>query len=154
MRARDVLAGEDSVKSAGEKYLPRLNDQSEDEYHNYRARASFFNATARTTEGYVGLLFRRPPFLKLPDPSSALGQALATFAHDADLLGTSLNRQWRRSNRSAPSARPRKRWQPVSIASSKHRSVRHRVGPPPATIRASCGKSSEARFFSPGAMPT
>ena len=90
LRARDVLAGEDSVKSAGEKYLPRLNDQSEDEYHNYRARASFFNATARTTEGYVGLLFRRPPFLKLPDPSSALGQALATFAHDADLLGTSL----------------------------------------------------------------
>jgi hypothetical protein len=70
--------------------VPRLNDQSDDEYHNYRARASFFNATARTTEGYVGLLFRRPPFLKLPDPSSALGQALATFAHDADLLGTSL----------------------------------------------------------------
>jgi len=27
LRARDVLAGEDAVKSAGEKYLPRLDSQ-------------------------------------------------------------------------------------------------------------------------------
>ena len=90
LRARDVLTGEDSVKSAGEKYLPRLDDQTDDEYLNYRARASFFNATARTAEGYVGLLFRRPPFIKLPDPASALGKALAAFAHDADMLGAPL----------------------------------------------------------------
>jgi hypothetical protein len=90
LRARDVLSGEDSVKSAGEKYLPRLDDQTDDEYLGYRARASFFNATARTAEGYVGLLFRRPPFIKLPDPSSALGKALTAFAHDADMLGAPL----------------------------------------------------------------
>jgi hypothetical protein len=28
-RARDVLAGEDAVKAAGEKYLPRLDSQSD-----------------------------------------------------------------------------------------------------------------------------
>lgn len=62
LRARDVLAGEDAVKSAAEKYLPRLQDQTDPEYHAYRSRAAFFNATARTADGYLGLLFRRPPF--------------------------------------------------------------------------------------------
>lgn len=78
------------MKSAGEKYLPRLETQSDDEYLAYRTRASFFNATARTADAYVGLLFRRPPFVKLPEGSSGLGRALAAFAHDADLLGSSL----------------------------------------------------------------
>ncbi len=31
-RARDVLSGEDAVKAGGEKYLPRLDSQSEDEF--------------------------------------------------------------------------------------------------------------------------
>ena len=47
-RARDVLSGEDAVKAAGKKYLPRLDAQSDDEYAAYMARASFFGATART----------------------------------------------------------------------------------------------------------
>ena len=90
LRARDVMAGEDAVKAAGEKYLPCLDSQSDDEYAAYRARASFFNATARSAEAYIGLIFRRPPFVKLPEASSALGKALATFAADVDLLGTPL----------------------------------------------------------------
>src|SRR5690349_15355470 len=67
LRARDVLAGEDAVKSAGEKYLPRLDSQSDEEFMAYRKRASFFNATARSAEGFVGLIFRRPPFIKIPE---------------------------------------------------------------------------------------
>ena len=43
-RARDVPAGEDAVKAAGEKYLPRLDSQSSEEYGSYRKRAAFFNA--------------------------------------------------------------------------------------------------------------
>jgi hypothetical protein len=53
LRARDVLAGEDAVKVAGEKYLPRLESQTDDEYHAYRARAAFFNASARTADGFL-----------------------------------------------------------------------------------------------------
>ncbi len=89
-RARDVIAGEDAVKAAGEKYLLRLDSQSDDEYAGYRARASFFNATARTADGYIGQIFRRTPFLKLPEESTALGRALKVFNHDADMLGTTL----------------------------------------------------------------
>ena len=60
-RARDVLAGEDAVKAGGERYLPRLDSQTEGEFAVYRGRASFFNASARTSEAYLGLIFRRPP---------------------------------------------------------------------------------------------
>src|SRR3954469_8759074 len=87
-RARDVLAGEDAIKAAGEKYLPRLTEQSDSEYLAYKARAAFFNATSRTADGYVGLIFRRAPFIKLPEGNSAISRALAEFNNDADMLGT------------------------------------------------------------------
>jgi hypothetical protein len=73
LRARDVLAGEDAVKSAGEKYLPRLDSQSDEEFLAYRKRASFFNATARSAEGFVGLIFRRAPFIKIPEGPTQTG---------------------------------------------------------------------------------
>jgi hypothetical protein len=57
----------DAVKAAGQRYLPRLYCQTEQEYAAYRERASFFNSTSRTGEGFAGLIFRRLPFLKLPD---------------------------------------------------------------------------------------
>lgn len=90
LRARDVLAGEDAVKSAGEKYLPRLDSQTDEEFLAYRKRASFFNATARSAEGFIGLIFRRPPFVKVPESQSGVGRALVGFLNDADMLGTTL----------------------------------------------------------------
>src|ERR1041385_8582800 len=90
LRARDVISGEDAVKAAGTRYLPRLDSQNDDEYAAYKARASFFNATARTAEGYLGLVFRRPLFVKLPEDKSALSAALVEFRNDADMLGTAL----------------------------------------------------------------
>ncbi|HEV2436937.1 MAG TPA: hypothetical protein VG077_13140 [Verrucomicrobiae bacterium] len=33
LRAREVMAGEDAVKYAGEKYLPRLESQTDVEYN-------------------------------------------------------------------------------------------------------------------------
>ncbi len=50
-RARDVLAGEDAVKAAGERYLPRLDSQSDEEYGAYKVRASFFGATTARSGG-------------------------------------------------------------------------------------------------------
>src|ERR1043166_144111 len=90
LRARDVIAGEEAVKAAGLRYLPPLDAQTDEEYEKYLARASFFNATARTAQGFVGLIFRRLPFIKLPEEKSALGTALSVFKNDADMLGTPL----------------------------------------------------------------
>jgi len=113
-RARDVIAGEDAVKAGGEKYLPRLDSQSDDDYLGYKTRASFFNATARTADGYVGLIFRREPTFKLPDDRQSVGdksgrshltpalsperrgsvsslrRALDAMVEDTDMRGTSL----------------------------------------------------------------
>ena len=90
-RARDVYAGEDAIKAAGTRYLPRLDAQSEEEYLAYKARASFFNATARTADGFVGLIFRRRATVRLPERNTAVGDALAVCLNDMDLLGTTLD---------------------------------------------------------------
>ena len=98
LQARDVFAGEEAVKAAGIRFLPRLDSQSDPEYAAYKARASFFNATARTAEGFLGLIFRREPSVKLTGAGSkeqgagktGLALALAAFAEDVDLMGTSL----------------------------------------------------------------
>jgi hypothetical protein len=89
-RARDVFAGEDAVESAAEKYLPRLDCQDDKEYLAYKNRASFFNASARTADGFVGLIFRRDPTFKLPE-GNGIADALTEFVEDADMLGTSLS---------------------------------------------------------------
>ncbi len=90
LRARDVFAGEDAVKAASEKYLPRLDCQDDKEYLAYKNRASFFNASARTADGFVGLIFRRDPTFKLPEGKTGVATALTEFVEDADMLGTPL----------------------------------------------------------------
>jgi hypothetical protein len=118
-RARDILAGEDQIKAAGVKYLPRLESQTDVEYANYIARAVFYNATGRTAEGFSGMIFRREPVIRLPGESeksegrvqtgqttagartklgsrhskgesSSLNSVFERFEGDVDCLGTSL----------------------------------------------------------------
>jgi hypothetical protein len=90
LRARDVIAGEDAVKAGATKYLPQLDSQSDTEYNAYKTRACFFNATSRTADGFLGLLFRRDPTVKLPDRHAGVSGALRVFTDDVDLMGTSL----------------------------------------------------------------
>jgi hypothetical protein len=89
-RARDVIAGEDAVKAAGAKYLPRLDSQSEEEYAAYRARASFFGATARTLEEYLDLIFRRAPGFAPCATAGRPAGGLEKFVADCDRWGLSL----------------------------------------------------------------
>jgi hypothetical protein len=67
IRGRDLLAGEDAVKAAGSKYLPRLDGQSDEDYLAYQARACFSNTTRRAADAFVGLVFRKAPFVKIPE---------------------------------------------------------------------------------------
>lgn len=76
------MGGEDAVKAAGDIYLPKLGDQSTDEYGAYKMRAMFFNATGRTVESFVGMIFRKDPTEKIPD-------SLKSFVEDATLQGQS-----------------------------------------------------------------
>ncbi len=90
-RIRDVLAGDRALKRAGEKYVARLDSQTDDEFRAYVERGSFYNATSRTVSGYVGMIFRRDPVLQIPDRSVAVQPALKTFINDVDLLSTTLD---------------------------------------------------------------
>jgi hypothetical protein len=65
-KCRDVIAGEDAVHNAGEKYLPKLSGQDANEYAAYVKRTPFYNATARTIDGLVGMLFRKEPVVTAP----------------------------------------------------------------------------------------
>ena len=46
LRIRDVLAGDRAIKRGGEKYVARLDSQSDDEFLAYVERGFFYNATA------------------------------------------------------------------------------------------------------------
>ena len=87
---RDVMEGDRAVKRAGIRYIPRLEGMNDLEYRWYVERGFFYNATARTVLGYLGMIFRREPQLKLPEEGKGLGDALHGFANDADLLGKEL----------------------------------------------------------------
>lgn len=65
-RCRDAIAGQDAVHAAGEAYLKKLTDQTPDDYAAYKQRASFFNASWRTIQGFQGMLYRKDPALKVP----------------------------------------------------------------------------------------
>lgn len=80
---RDCLAGQRVVKEAGDKYLPKLKDQEPEEYDAYKERAIFVNATGRTHEAIMGLIFRKPPAMEL-------GEVGKTMTGDADLRGKGL----------------------------------------------------------------
>lgn len=88
---RDVCKGSETIKAAGDLYLPRPNptDKSDDNlarYDGYKARAVFYNATGRTKHSLVGAVFRTWPTLDVPG-------ALDYVAKDVDGQGVSIYQQ-------------------------------------------------------------
>jgi len=91
-RCRDVVSGRDAVLAAGERYLPRLKDQTTEDYNAYKTRAKFFNATWRTISALVGMLFRKPPIIEAAESVKTLmddvtmgGVSFQVFAQQAAL---------------------------------------------------------------------
>jgi hypothetical protein len=65
-RVRDAVAGEDAVKAARTKYLPRPNEtdtslQEIARYDTYLRRAVYYNATGRTLAGIIGVAYSNWP---------------------------------------------------------------------------------------------
>jgi hypothetical protein len=86
-RIRDVVAGTDSVHAAGEAYLPKLKDQTAQEYQAYVRRATWYGATARTLEAMHGLVFRKPAVITGPqdllEDLTMTGKSAADVASEA-----------------------------------------------------------------------
>lgn len=88
---RDVLGGPSKVKAAGVTYLPAPDPLDNSEYgaaryESYVTRAIFFDATARSHEGFVGQMFYRETVLELP-------AILKPMIDDIDGQGTTLEQQ-------------------------------------------------------------
>lgn len=89
-QCEDFTAGERAVKARGESYLPRLSGQqitenNDADYQAYKARTTFFNATARTVSSMGGLIFRKDPAMSVP-------AGMETFVNDVTHTGESLRK--------------------------------------------------------------
>lgn len=83
MRCRSAIAGQDAVHEAGDVYLPRLTEQTDNDFRTYVARATWFNAPARTLEATSGMLNAKPPKADIP-------AAMTAWVDDITLSGCSL----------------------------------------------------------------
>lgn len=83
-RCRDAVRGQDAVHAAGTQYLPRLTEQTEVEYDAYLKRTPYFNATGRTLNGLLGMVFRKDPHTEVP-------VAMEPYLEDITLSGLTMN---------------------------------------------------------------
>jgi hypothetical protein len=83
-KTRSACEGQSAIHNAGEKFLPRLADQTDHDYRSYKLRATYFNATGRTLEGLVGMVFRK-------DIEKEYPTAMESIFDDLDLKGNSLD---------------------------------------------------------------
>ena len=56
----DFYDGEEAVKNAGAKYVPRLSGQNSNKYSNYINRGPFFGSVSRTVSALTGAVFKKP----------------------------------------------------------------------------------------------
>ena len=80
-KVRATAAGRAKVIE-GEDFVKRLPGHDNETYKQFKNRGYFLNATARSIEGLVGLLFRKAPQAQYPN-------ALATYAEDLTRTGQS-----------------------------------------------------------------
>lgn len=78
-----LYEGEHGVHEEGEKYLPKLQDESDQAYAARLKLTPLFNAFYRTISGLRGMMFRKPMTVEVPD-------AILPMLEDIDLAGTTL----------------------------------------------------------------
>lgn len=92
-KCRDSVAGEGVVHEAGEEYVQRLSGQTDYEYKAYLKRTPFYNATARTIDGMVGMIFRKDPSIEVPDLLIPIIEDMTLTDSDIEEVGELLSRE-------------------------------------------------------------
>jgi hypothetical protein len=65
-KCRDFVAGQTAVHQAGTAYLPKLKQESDDDYRDRLKRSDLFNGTWITIRAFIGMLFRKSPTKEVP----------------------------------------------------------------------------------------
>jgi len=88
-KCRDVFAGTEELREHTTEYLPALTDEPTAAYQARLNRTVLYNATYRTIQGMIGMVFRRPPVAECPINTSSMleditltGIPLTAFAQD------------------------------------------------------------------------
>lgn len=89
-RCRAAVEGQDAIHAGGQTYLPALTGQETADYDKYKARANWYNASGRTLQALMGLIFRKDEEEELPpsledwkEDITLGGQSLKEFAQEA-----------------------------------------------------------------------
>ena len=86
-KCRDAIAGEEAIKEAKQKYLPKLSGQDEKEYEGYLMRGYYFNASGRTHEAMVGTATRTDPTVEPEYPDKRLNQLAEALIGEVLVVG-------------------------------------------------------------------
>jgi len=83
-KAIDCTTGQRAIHAAGKTYLPALKDQTDDDYNAYKLRALFVNYSWRSVSALVGMMFRKPMTVDVPE-------SIKPMLEDVTLSGISFN---------------------------------------------------------------
>lgn len=90
---RDVLDGEDTVKSKTNVYLPCPNGMELSDYYAYKTRAAFVGFVARARDAMCGLVGRRKPVLSAPEEIKEMAKDITTTGLSLDAFAFSALRE-------------------------------------------------------------
>ena len=89
-KIRDAIEGEDQVKLQGQTYLPKPSGMTVNEYNNYKQRAMFYSTADRTRRGFLGMIFRQDPIVKVPPRMEEWMQSMTSDGLSFEMLSDEL----------------------------------------------------------------
>ncbi|MCP5079127.1 MAG: DUF4055 domain-containing protein [Psychromonas sp.] len=87
-RTRDCYEGSDAIKSAGETYLPRLDEQSDKKYNAYKSRGLFLPVIKPTSTAFIGAIMRKEAVVELPQNTDYMRDDTNNQGRDLGLLSS------------------------------------------------------------------
>jgi len=91
-KLRDCFEGQDAIREAGTEYLPKpggMPDTTEGSamYAAYKGRAMYYSVLERTLRSLLGIVFRVPPIVDVPDK---IVQTMDSLTSEGDSLDESI----------------------------------------------------------------
>jgi len=93
-KCRMTIEGEDAIKAADSindtnrlddrRFLPMLEGQTSKQYEKYKARALFYNATGRTHQVLLGLVFRKDMVVDMPAGMDSFKNSVTASGENLD----------------------------------------------------------------------
>lgn len=84
-KLRDCFEGQDAIRDRGTEYLPRLSGmetgtEGDSQYASYKNRTTYYSVLERTLRALLGIVFRVPPALELPEKLEPYKNAITSEA--------------------------------------------------------------------------